>query len=64
MFTVDVKQQINNNNSVFVRCVCVVRPSVRPSEFVRAITYTFLLGFQNNLAQLFSLRDSVNGSTC
>ena len=33
----------------FLRCVCV-----RPSRFVRAITCTFVHGFQNNLAQLFS----------
>ena len=36
-----------------VHCECVV---VHPSGFVRAITATFMHGFQNNLAQLFSLR--------
>ena len=36
-----------------------VRMSVRPSELVRAKTSTFMHGFQNNLAQLLSLR-----STC
>ena len=33
-----------------------VHASVRPSEFVRAITCTIMHGFQNNLAQLLPLR--------
>ena len=47
----------------FLFGVCVVhasvRMSVRPSELVRAKTSTFMHGFQNNLAQLLTLR-----STC
>ena len=34
--------------------VCVL--CIRPSGFILAIVYTFMLGFQNNLAQLLSLR--------
>ena len=46
--------------SVYVR-VCMralVCACVRASGFVRAITSTFMQGFQNNLAQLLSLRSS------
>ena len=32
-------------------CACL-----HPSKFVRAITCTFMRGFENNLAQLFFLR--------
>ena len=39
---------------VYVRCACVRHLP----EFVRSITSTFMHGFQNNLAQLFSLRSS------
>ena len=38
--------------TISVQCMCIVRLSA----FVRAITSTFMHGFQNNLAQLFSLR--------
>ena len=37
-----------------VRCMCV-RQCVRPSEIVRTITSTIVVGFQNNLTQLFSI---------
>ena len=37
-----------------VRCVCVV--CMHSSGFVQSITCTFVLGFQNKLAQLFSLK--------
>ena len=36
-------------------CMCVCCTCVRPCRFVWAITSTFMHGFQNNLAQLFSL---------
>ena len=42
-----------------LRCICLcwaLCVCVHPSEFVSAITCTFVHGFQNNLAQLFSLR--------
>ena len=42
--------------SVWCTCVCVHCACVCPSDFVRAITSTFMHVFQNNLAQLFSLR--------
>ena len=41
-----------------VWCTCV-RACMHPSRFIRAITCTFLHGFQNNLAQLFSMRSGV-----
>ena len=37
---------------ISVQCMCIVRLFA----FVRAISSTFMHGFQNNLAQLFSLR--------
>ena len=37
--------------TILVRCMCVC-----PSRFVPAITLTFMHEFQNDLAQLFSLR--------
>ena len=37
-------------------CVCGVDACVPPSGFVWAITSTFMHGFQNDLAQLFSMR--------
>ena len=38
-------------------CACVVRVMcAHASGFVRAITSTFMYGFQNSLAHLFSLR--------
>ena len=40
---------------LFGVCACV-RASVRPSGFVRAITCTFMHGFQNNFAQLLPSR--------
>ena len=40
--------------TIFIWCMCM--PAyVHPSGFVRAITYTFMHGFQNNLAQLLPL---------
>ena len=44
-----------NFSSVYVRAL-----RVRPSGFVRAITSTFMHEFQNNLAQLFSLRSKTS----
>ena len=41
--------------TILVRCMCV-SVCVFPSGFVRAITPTFMHGFQNVLAQLLSLR--------
>ena len=42
-----------------VLCVrACVHPSIHPSGFVQTITSTFMHEFQNNLAQLFSLRSS------
>ena len=38
--------------TISVQCMCIVRLFA----FVRAITSTFMHIFQNNLAQLFSLR--------
>ena len=40
--------------TISVRSLCVPCVCVYPSGFVRAITSTFMHGFQNNLAQLFS----------
>ena len=42
--------------TISIRCICVRWACVRPSEFVRAITSTFMHGFQKYLGQLFSLR--------
>ena len=39
-----------------VWCICVCCGCMRPSRFVWAITCTFMYGFQNNMAQLLSLR--------
>ena len=39
-----------------VRCMFVRHACVHPSGFVRATTSAFMHRFQNNLAQLFSLR--------
>ena len=39
-------------------CACIVCACVCPSGFVWAITSIFMNGFQNNLAQLVSLRSS------
>ena len=41
--------------AIFVRCMCMPA-CIRPSGFVRAITPTFMHGFQNYLAQLLFLR--------
>ena len=38
--------------TISVQCMCIVRLSA----FVRAITATFIHGFQNSLAQLFSFK--------
>ena len=40
-----------------------VRACVHPSGFVRAITSTFMHGFQNNYAQLFSWQVEVSVET-
>ena len=45
-----------NFSLVYVRALCVRCACVHPSGLVRVITCTFVHGFQNNLAQLFSLR--------
>ena len=51
----------NNFRPVYVHALCVAcvwlvhACIVRPSGFFRAITCTFMHGFQNNLAQLFTL---------
>ena len=37
---------------------------MQPSRFVRAITCTFVHGFQNNLALLFSLRSRNAINSC
>ena len=42
-----------------VRCMCVRCSCVWPSGFFRTITCTFVHGFQNNLAQLFSLKNTI-----
>ena len=36
---------------------CVLALCIRPSRFVRAITYTFMHGFQNNLARVALLEE-------
>ena len=41
--------------TIFVRCMCM-RVCMHLSGFVWALTSTFMHGFQNNLAHLFSLR--------
>ena len=38
--------------TISVQCMCIVRLSA----FVRAVTSTFIHGFQKNLAQLFSFK--------
>ena len=54
-----------NFSSVYVHVLCVacawlVRACiVRPSGFFQAITCTFMHGFQNNMAQLFTLTGEV-----
>ena len=40
--------------TISVQCMCIVRLSA----FVRAITSIFIYEFQNNLAQLLSLKSS------
>ena len=44
--------------TVLVRYMCCMHACLSPTGFVQAITPTFMHGFQNCLAQLFSLRSS------
>ena len=54
-----VKQNISVtifSKCMYVRACACVRPFVRPSGFIRAITPTFMHGFQNYLTQFLNLR--------
>ena len=50
------KLQFQFSVCAFIVGVCMLCVCMHPSGFVQAVTSTFMHGFQNNLAQLFSLR--------